>query len=248
MQVLTLCNEKGGTAKTTTAVNLAHGIALQGKRVLLVDLDGQGQATTCLGLDQEPGVFDLLIAEKTAAQVIRETGRDNLFIIPGNKRTLTALKVIAAEGRAIDYLQERLKGVQYGMIIFDTAPSINDLTGMALYMSDYYLIPSACDFLSSEGVYKILDLIKTELQSKPGYHAELLAVIPTFYDQISKEGKANIEDLKKHFGGKVLDPIHRATILREAPAFGKTIFEYSKSSRAAEEYQALVNHVLEVMK
>jgi len=247
MQVLTLCNEKGGTAKTTTAVNLAHGIALQGKRVLLVDLDPQGQGATLLGLDQEPGVFDLLIADKTADQVIRATGRDNLFIIPGNKRTLTALKVIAAEGRAIDYLQARLKGMQYDYLIFDTAPSINDLTGMALYMSDYYLIPSACDFLSSEGVFKILELIK-ELQSKPGWHAELLAIIPTFYDQVSKESKANIEDLKKHFGDKVLDPIHRATVLREAPAFGKTIFEYSKSSRAAEEYQALVNYVLEVMK
>ena len=247
MQVLTLCNEKGGTAKTTTAVNLAHGIALKGKRVLLVDLDGQGQATTCLGLDQEPGVFDLLVADKTAEQVIRATGRDNLFIIPGNKRTLTALKVIAAEGRAIDYLQARLKGLQYDMILFDTAPSINDLTGMALFMSNYYLIPSACDFLSSEGVFKIMELIK-ELKTKVEMRAELLAIIPTFYDQISKESKANIEDLKKHFSNKVLDPIHRATVLREAPAFGKTIFEYSKSSRAADEYQALVNHVLEAMK
>lgn len=247
MKTLTLCNEKGGTAKTTTAVNLAHGIALKSKRVLLVDLDGQGQAATLLGMDQEPGVFDLLIGEKTPDQVIRSTGRDNLFILPGNKRTLTALKVMASEGRPVDYLRSCLGRVQYDFLVFDTAPSINDLTGMALYMSDYYLIPSACDFLSSEGVYKILDIIK-ELKTKLDFHAELLAVIPTFYDSVSKESQANIETLKKDFGGKVLDPIHRATILREAPAFGKTIFEYSKSSRAAEEYQAIVNYVLEATK
>jgi len=247
MLIITLANQKGGCGKTTSAANLAHGLALKGKKVLLVDLDPQGQATTLLGLEQEPGIFDLLVADKTADQVIRPTGRDNLFIIPGNKRTLTALKVIAAEGRAIDYLQDRLKGVDHDYLIFDTAPSINDLTGMALYMSDYYLIPSACDFLSSEGVFKILDLIK-ELQSKITWTSELLAVIPTFYDQVSKESKANIDELKKHFGGKVLDPIHRATVLREAPAFGKTIFEHAKSSRAADEYQRLVDFILEVKK
>ncbi|MDO8972229.1 MAG: ParA family protein [Saprospiraceae bacterium] len=247
MRVITLCNEKGGTAKTTTAVNLAHGIALKGKRVLLVDLDGQGQATTCLGLEQEPGVFDLLIGEKPAALAIRPTGRDNLFIIPGNKRTQTALKVIAAEGRQVEYLQERLKGANYDYLIFDTAPSINDLTGMALYMSNYYLIPSACDYLSSEGIYKLQDLIK-DLKAKVNFSAALLGIIPTFYDGVSKESQANIDTLKKDFGDKVLAPVHRATILREAPAFGKTIFEYSKSSRAAEEYQAIVNYVLEATK
>lgn len=248
MQIITLVNQKGGVAKSTTATTLAHGLAIAGKKTLLVDLDGQGQSSTLLGLEQEPGVFDLLMADKRPDQVIRATGRDNLFIIPGNKYTLRAQILIAVEKLGMDFLQSRLKGVDYDYLIFDTPPSASDLTDQALYMSDFFIIPSATDFLSSEGVFKMIERIK-DLESKnPGWRSKLLAVIPTFYDGVSKESQANIDELKKHFGDKVQEAIHRATILRECPAFGKTIFEYGKSSRAAEEYQRLVDFVLEATK
>ena len=247
MQTIVIVNEKGGVGKSTTAVSLAHGLAIRGKQTLLIDLDPQGQCATLIGVQQEPCIFDLLISELKPDQVLRNSGRGNLWIIPGNKRTATAQRVLIAEKKNISFLGEKLEPLRFDYIVLDTAPSLGELTGMALYSSDYFLIPTACDFLSSEGVFRILDTVKA-IKKEYKRAAELLGVLPTFYDQVTKESAATLEDLEKHFKSKVLDPIHRATILRECAAFGKTIFEQDSKSRAAVEYTNLVNHVLEVIK
>lgn len=239
-------NAKGGCSKTTTTVTLAHGLAIAGKSVLIVDLDSQGQCATLLGIDQRPGIFELLVSDRKAVQVIRKTGRDNLFIIPGNHKTNTAQTVITIERRPISDLRDKLQGLGYDYIVFDTAPSINELTSLGIFASNFFIIPTAVDFLSTEGIFKVVQNIKT-IQETTGHTGKMAGIVPTFYDS-TNETQATIADLNKNFPGMVLQPIHRATVLRECAAMGKTIFEVEPRSRAAQEYQALVKHILEVTK
>jgi len=231
--------------KTTTAVNLGHGLALKGKSVLLVDVDPQGHIAPALGLEQEPGLFDLLVGRRPLRETIRRA-RENLWVVPGNQRTATAEVMLIYEKAEPAALRNALTGKVNGApdyIIFDTAPSVGRLQEFALWISDLVLIPSAVDFLSSAG---IADLV-TELfgfKAERGWKGELLGVLPTFHDEVTRQSKENLTELRGAFGDLVLSPLHRATVLRECTAEGKTIFELAPTSRAAEEYAALVWSVL----
>jgi chromosome partitioning protein len=246
-KVITVSNRKGGVGKTTTAVNLGHGLALKGKSVLLVDVDPQGHIAPALGLEQESGLFDLLVGGRLLKETIRRA-RENLWIVPGNQRTATAEAMLIYERAEPAVLRKALAGNANGgpeYIIFDTAPSVGRLQEFALWISDLVLIPSAVDFLSSAG---IADLV-TEIfgfKEEKGWRGELLGVLPTFYDEVTRQSKSSLGELRDAFGDLVLPPIHRATVLRECTAEGKTIFEQEPTSRAVEEYAALVWSVLNV--
>jgi chromosome partitioning protein len=245
MKVITVSNRKGGVAKTTTTVSLGHGLALKGKAVLLVDVDPQGHVAPALGMEQEPGLFDLLVARASLRNVTRRA-RTDLWILPGNPRTATAETVMIYERDEVDALGKVLKGKINGgldFIILDTAPSVGRLQEMALWMADLVIVPSAVDFLSSAGV---ADLVSELADMKDdGWRGRLLGILPTFYDEVTNESKTNLAELETAFGKRVLPPIHRATVLRECTAEGKTIFELAPRSRAAEEYAALVWSVLD---
>lgn len=248
--VITVANQKGGVGKSTTVVCLAHGLALKGKRILAVDLDPQGQLATLLGLRQESCVFSLLIAEDTPAELVRDSGRPGLFLLPGDKRTRTAEAVAAAEHRPIGYFREAIAPLlasRFDYVVCDTSPSVGDLQAAALWSSDLVLIPSACDFLSVEGSLKLSGTLQT-VKSQYGWSGRLAGVLPTFYDGQTKESQTVLADLKAKYPGGVLDAIHRAVILRECAAFGQTVFEVDKTSRAAREYQQLVDYVLKITK
>jgi chromosome partitioning protein len=244
---IAIANQKGGVGKSTSAVTLAHGLSMKGKRVLIIDCDPQGQCAVLLGMQQEPGLFNLLISELNPDQVIRQTGRDGLDIIPGDKKTAAAQVVLSAQRAPISYIQDAIKPIQnkYDYFIFDTAPSVGDLMAAALWASDFVLIPSAVDFLSSDGVIKLMDTLRT-IQKDHGWGGKLLGILPTFYDETTKESQAILNELNQKFS--VLDPIHRATIMRECAAYGQTIFETDKNSRSAKEYNQLIKRVLEVVK
>jgi chromosome partitioning protein len=247
-KIITVANQKGGVAKTTTCATIAHGLAIEGKEVLVIDIDPQGQCSTLLGMRQEPGTFNLLVAKLPYKAVIRFTGRDYLWLIPGNAETSTAQAVMAVQRAPINAFREVLKPVLssgFDYVIIDTAPSVGDLQAQALWAADYVLIPSACEFASAEGVFK---LVNTLLGLMEEYHwtGELLGVLPTFYDDQTRESQASKKNLDEHFTDAVLSPIHRATVLRECMALGQTIFEIDRDCRAAEEYRALVNHILKV--
>ena len=243
--VITVSNRKGGVGKTTTAVNLGHGLALKGKSVLLVDVDPQGHIAPALGLEQELGLFDLLVGGRPLRETIRKA-RPDLWVLPGNPRTATVQTVLIAEGAGDDTLKQAIRGNVNGgldFVILDTAPSVGRLQEMALAMADLVIIPSAVDILSSAGVADLVGSLD-DLKAK-GWPGRVLGILPTFFDSVTKESKANLADLTVAFGDLVLPVIHRATVLRECTAEGQTIFELAPTSRAAEEYAALVWRVLD---
>lgn len=244
--IITVANQKGGVGKTTTAVHLAHGLALKGLKLLLVDLDPQGQCATILGLKQESGAFNLLVSELSPNEVIRLTDRPNLYVILGDKKTGTAQTVLSVQRSPIAYTYDKLiepaRSEQFDFIILDTSPSVGELQEQALFAAQVVLIPCAVDYLASDGVYNI-ELTLKRLRADFSWSGDILGILPTFYDDVTRESKATLQDLKKQFGELVLSPIHRATILRECAVEGKTIYELDPNSRAARQYQTLVDLV-----
>jgi chromosome partitioning protein len=247
-KVICIANQKGGVGKTTTAVSLAHGLALRGKQVLLIDLDPQGQSATALGRSPEPGVFYLLTMgtspqETTFVQSwVRSSGREGLYLYPGDQQTMAAQTVLNAQNQPISSIRTAIKrffkeGLHY--IIFDTAPSVGGIQERAVWASDLVIVPTATEFLSAEGVGKVMRMMSV-LQNKKRWGGALMGILPTFYDEQTRESKTTMESLQERFDQSLLTPIHRATILRECAAAGQTIFETEPDSRAAAEYQALV--------
>ena len=251
-KIICIANQKGGVGKTTTAVSLAHGLVLKGKHVLLIDLDPQGQSATALGRSPEPGAFYLLTMGMTPQETtfvqswVRFSGREGLYLLPGDQQTMAAQTVLNAQDKPISAIRHSInrffkEGLHY--IIFDTAPSVGGIQERAVWASDLVIVPTATEFLSADGVSKVL-LMMSILQEKKNWRGNLLGILPTFYDEQTRESKATMDALRERFDASVLPPIHRATLLRECAAEGQTIFEVDPLCRAAKEYQTLTQLVM----
>jgi chromosome partitioning protein len=243
---IAIANQKGGVGKTTTAVSLAHGLALRDRRVLLVDFDSQGHCATSLAIDPEPGVFNALVNPRSDLHKwIRDTRRSGLDLLPGDRSTATAQIVINAENQPIAFIHLLFMPLakDYDFIIFDTAPSVGGIQERAIYAADTILIPTATEFLSMDGLAQMMEVLAL-LKANWHWPGKLLGILPTFYDEQTRESHKSLADLQADFGDSILKPIHRATVLRECAAEGKTIFELSPASRAACEYEDLTNAVL----
>ena len=253
--VIAVANQKGGVGKTTTAVSLAHGLALKDREVLLVDLDPQGQSAISLGMKAEPGTYYLLTPPPggviTVTQWLRKA-REHLWLIPGDISTNASQALINAEGRPVSYIADQLRplvknGLGLDYVIFDTAPSVGGIQERAIWASDLVLVPAATEFLAADGVRKVYDAM-AKLKKEQGWAGRILGVLPTFYDEQTRESRIQLDEYRKIFNDLMLSPIHRTTILRECPAEGRTIFEIEATTdsaqRAVREYQAVVEHVL----
>lgn len=236
--IITIGNHKGGVGKTTTAASIGHGLALRGNTVLLIDMDAQAQLASVLNMEKKPAAYEFLVSTVTTYdQVMQKTGRDKLWLIPSSMETATA--AVMLRDRPITHLADKLAAAtDFDYILLDTSPGVSDLQRQAIRAADHLLIPCAADYLSTEGVFRYLSV------AEQVHDYSLAGVLPTFYDDTTKESKAVVKELKQEFNESVLPPIHRATILREAAAAGKTIFEISPKHRAAEEYRTLVEYIL----
>lgn len=239
--ILTIANQKGGVGKTTTAVALAHGLAMRGKRTLLIDMDPQGQCASFLGMPQEPGVFGLLVQKYPLYSLVREA-RPNLALLPGDRSTSDAGVILSTLRQPISLLAGLLKAYQFHYCIIDTAPSVSSLQAQALWAARLVVIPTACDLPSVQAVTELERTLLT-LRSEYKWAGSLACIVPTFYDTSTSETLRVMIELQNLYPDAILQPIHRATRLRECSAEGKTIWEIDPSHRVADEYTNLIDYV-----
>jgi len=240
---IALLNHKGGTAKTTTAVNLAAGLATKGKRVLLIDLDSQGHVGVCLGITHVRSMYHLLVEDAELSKCI-VSARPNLDVILANESMASAeIKLVNFQDREHVLSKRLCKAEGYDYIIIDCPPSLSLLNQNALIFAHEVFIPVSCDYLSLVGVKHAIKTIKT-INQLHGNNTEVTGVIPTFYDVRNSISFEAVNSLTKYFNDKVLPPIRINTKLKEAPSHQKTIFEYDPESRGASDYNQIVTAVI----
>lgn len=260
--IITIVNQKGGVGKTTTTVNLGHGLAQAGKNVLLIDLDPQAQVASALACPQDSGTYYLLtMGRQNQAEIqfvkslVRATGRAHLWYIPGNFETVRAQNDVINRNppAAISHIREMLdtftkNGLDY--LVIDTSPSIGGLQERALWAADLVVLPTNMEYLSNEGVANVIGDLQALVNSQ-NWNGQLLGVLPTFYDERTRADREAMAQLQEAFPQSVLPPIHRSTVFAAASAEGQTIFEYATANpanryaqRAQKEYQALVKAAL----
>lgn len=248
-KIISLANQKGGVGKTTSCVNIASSLGILGHKVLIIDLDPQGNTTSGVGVAKRGLVGstkELLNGEMTAKQVIRETPYQNLWVIPANT-TLTS-----AEFELFDFddnefrMKKALEEVasDFDYILIDCPPSLGRLTVNALTASDGVIVPMQCEFYALEGLSQLMITVKL---IKKHYNPELdvIGILVTMYNSRLLLSMQVINELKKHYDDKLFETkISRNVKLSEAPGFGKPVYYHDKNSKGAKEYIEVAKEIV----
>ena len=248
-RVICIANQKGGVGKTTTSVNISSALAILKRRVLLIDMDPQGNASSGLGLKrydhQDANVYHVLIGEKTMAEAIQPSRIENLSVASANP------DLVGAEIELVDlpHREYRLKSAiasvahRFDYVIIDCPPSLGLLTLNALTAADSFLVPLQCEYYALEGLSQLLNtagIIKKNLN--PALHIE--GIVLTMFDTRNNLSHQVVTEIRTHFGDKVFDAIiPRNVRLSEAPSHGQSIFEYDGKSIGAVKYLELANEL-----
>ena len=249
---LAVANQKGGVGKTATAVNLGAALALDGFRVLVIDLDSQGSATSGLGEAHEKGrsSYEVLSGEISAASAVRPTSIPNLDLIPGTRDLAGAeVELISVTDRH-SRLRDQLAPVrdQYSYILIDSPPSLGMLTLNALCAADAVLVPLQCEFYALEGLGALVETLE---RVRSSFHPDLriLGILLTMYDGRTSLSRQVAREVRQHFGEKVLRAmVPRNVRISESPSYGQPVVTYDPASQGAIAYRLAAREIAEMTK
>ena len=249
-RIISLVNQKGGVGKTTTAVNLATYLALNGKSVLLVDLDPQGNASSGLGIDNQSlnkTLYHSLVSKIHPREVIIQSKAKDLHLFPSNQELSgAAIELVGVENREFQ-LREILDKIKddYDFIIIDSPPSLGLLTINGLVASNEVIIPVQTEYFALEGLGQLLntiDLVKENLHSG----LVVTGIVLTMYDKRNRLARQVVKEVKKYFPENVFNSVIPRTVrLAEAPSFGKSILHFDRFNKGAHAYRCLAQELID---
>ena len=248
-KVIAVTNQKGGVGKTTTAINLSASLAANDYKVLLIDSDPQGNATTGLGIDKEPDrvtIYDALLGDATLDSIVLKTTFEGLDIIPADKNLVAANLELVSQPRREFRLRDKVNQIrnQYQYILIDCPPALDLLTLNDLLAADSVLIPIQCEFFALEGISELFHTID---RIRDSFHHNLLTegILLTMFDDRTTLVRQVAADLRSFFKGEVFRTVIPRNIrLAEAPSYGKSILSYDLRSKGAESYIQLAKEIL----
>jgi len=256
-RIFTVANQKGGVGKTTSAVNVAAALAMGGLKVLVIDLDPQGNACTALGIDRNanPGMYEVLVDEVPLAKTIQKVaGFPHLECAPANRELAGAeialVTYVAREsilkGALHRYLEERAqRGDRLDYVIIDCPPSLGLLTINALTAAEEVLVPIQCEYYSLEGISLLMETL-SKIQKALNPLVRVSTILLTMFDSRTRLANDVADDVRRHFPNELIDiPIPRAVRVSEAPSFNQTVMTYDATSPGAIAYMGVAREIAE---
>jgi len=251
MKIVAVANQKGGVGKTTTAVNLGCALAERGQRILIVDLDPQGNATSSLGMQELEGesLYEPLLGGASIIERIFPTRLERLFLVPADLDLAGAEVEIARMNDHLTRLKQTLSILRsdqtFDFILLDCPPSLGILMTNALAAADEILTPIQCEYFALEGLVKIVRVVEQVRDSGANEQVEIGGIVMTMFDGRTKLSAQVVAEVRAHFGERVYATVIPRTVrLSEAPSFGKSVLEYDPKGTAARAYRALAEEFL----
>ena len=249
-KTIAIANQKGGVGKTTTAINLSASLASNDLKILLIDSDPQGNATTGLGVDksvERPTIYEVLFSDVPVSTTIVKTDFEGLDIVPANRNLVAAnLELVDLPNRETR-LKTKLDEVRehYDYILIDCPPALDLLTLNALLAADSVLVPIQCEFFALEGISQLMDTVE-RIKESFSHNLKIEGILLTMYDDRTNLTKQVADDLKEFFQDQVFKTvIPRSIRLAEAPSYGQPILQYDVRSKGSESYVKLAKELLE---